>query len=275
MADLTQFNATASDGKVLSPLAQEYPNTPLPQEIKDYVKQQVSLIDDADHLDRRYDFDEFVDAENDSFQALYYAFSTKGKLRRLSIDYSNMINHDGLGEDNQTQWKRATLLKSAIDIRSALATSLDTALNELGEQNFLSDTTIQNLVQLSVATGHVNIAMTEELHDFMQRNPDPAYDSGDKEKHFLFDATNSMGGHFHIPDLRHGAPEEQLSLVSEGVSLAQSQRYTFPQLRNSERNQLTVNRSIKFDDLVKRSIWGKGALETDPTPDGGEPPTYE
>lgn len=263
MADLTKFNAIASDGKILSPIKGEYPDTPLPQEILDYVEHNVSLTEDRDNLDRRYNFDEFVDAENDSFKALYYAFSTKGKLRRLSIDYTNMLNHDGLGQNNPDQWKRATILKSSIDARAALAKHLNNALDELSEQNYLSDSTITDLIQLSVTTGHINTALTQELKDFVTRCPDIEYEEGRKDRHFLFEASNSLGGHYHIPDLRHGEAEEQLSLVSEGVSLAHSNRHSFPQLKNSARNQIAVQRDINFDELVKTSIWGGHALDSD------------
>lgn len=270
MTDLTTFNSLASDGKVLSPIEQEYPNTPLPQEILDYVAHNTAVLDDKDYVDRRYSFDDFADTENDTFNALYYAFSTKGKLRRLTIDYVNMLNHDELGEDNPTQWKRATILKSAIDARDLLAKHLNDALDEIEEQNYISDKTITDLVHLSVTTGHINTALTQQLADFVKNCPDLDYEAGNKKRHFLFEASNSLGGDYHIPDLRHGGAEEQLALVADGVKLAQTNRYTLPELRNSSRTQIAVPRDINFDEIVRVSIWGENALNADAPED--EPP---
>ena len=251
-----QFNNIAEDGKVLSPLPQAYPSTPLSDEISQYISQKIAEIEGADSFDRRWDFDKIADKDNDSFQTIYLASATKGKTSRLLIDYKNMLNLDGLGNNNEKQWENATLLQTTVKIRENLTRCLNNAFDELEDSQHISDETSQALVQLSVNASYVNEAMTRSMLDFMERNPDEEYENGNKQKHFLFDSSLSKGGQYHLADIRHGNTQDQCMLVAEGAKLANQHRMM--SLDNlSDKTNLLSNQNSNFEDTLRKSVFGE------------------
>ena len=200
---------------------------------------------------------------------MYYAVSTKGKTHRLLIDFKNMLNLDDMGQDNQSQWKNATLLKTAIETHKLHTSMLNDALDELKENGYLTDERNRTLIQLSVSSAYVNESMIKGLLEFMERNPDQEYEDGNKDKHFAFDSTNSLGGYFHLADIRHGKIEDQCLLVSEGAKFAKMHVATNPLLRSESKpqnNDITVVQNHNYEDMVRTAVFGNSTTD-EPTPD--------
>ncbi len=252
------FNNIADNGKVLSPLPNRFPDIELPPEILNYVQDEITKIDGESALARRWDYDAIADKDENSYQSIYYAASTKGKIARLLIDYKNMLSYDnGMGKKNSEQWKNATLLKSASDINNILENQICKALDELEDQSFLKDETNNALIQTSINAAYINESITKSLLDFMERHPDTDYNNGDKKSHFLFDNPLTKGGQYHLADIRHGDIEDQCMLVVDGAKIANQYRAsTGVLIQSGAHNQVALVQKNNFVDLVKRAVLG-------------------
>lgn len=258
------FNNVTNDGKVLSPLRTDYPDTPLPQEISDYVLGRIAVMEGPDHFDQIWDVDTLATADSQSYKSIYNAASQKAKLHRLSTDFSNMLNIDGLGADTKSQWHNATLLKTAIDMRALLADHLIAALDTLKSEGALSNAQSQTLVNLSVSAGHVNEELITSLNDFIARNPDPAFDSGEKDRHFLFEIPTTKNSDYYLCDVKHGNASDRLMRAAEGSRLADNFRNYSPALGGASKPHMPAKREDNFDALMRRAVLGDNPTPKDP-----------
>ncbi len=264
MSEITvkNFSNISQNGQVLSPLPHAYPNTPLPDEIKKFTDEKTHEIEGESSLSKRWDLSNIINTDDNTFQNIFLASSTTGKLSRLLIDYKNLLTIDGLGSDNQKQWKNATLLKTANTLKELLEQNVHNALNEVEQQKHLSNDTSKKLAELSVTASYINEEIIRSILSFMERHPDAEYENGDKRDHFLFETPTSKGGQYHLADIRHGNTQDQCLLVVEGAKLANKHRLTLPDFSEKTENLPTQD---SFNDLIKSSLFGKENNDDTPT----------
>lgn len=251
---IKNFNNVAENGQILSPLPASYPDVELTDTVKAFTDEKINEIEGESSLSKKWNFNDIINADDNSFKSIYLAASTVGKISRLLIDYKNMLAKSGPGENNQTQWKNATILKTSYTLKDLLTENIEHALEEIKEQGFLSDDRNQELVELSVNASYANEEMIKSILNFMEQNPDPEYDSGQKQDHFLFENPLSKGGQYHLADIRHGNTQDQCMLVAEGANLANRHRLSLPDFSGTNTENLPAQQS--FDHLIKRAVFG-------------------
>lgn len=246
------FNNTAETGQVLSPLPMQYPQEAIPETLRAWKQREIEQIDGKDSLDNRWDHDKIAEVDRNSNQSVFFASGSKGKLSRLLVSYKHMLSLSS-EEDNETQWKQITLLKSATEIRSILAQTLHKALDQIERDGYTDDRTNNALVRLSVNTAYINEALTQALVDFMNKNPDPEYDDGEKRNHFLFENALNKGAEYHIADIRHGGVDEQCMRIVESLGhIANNNALGRP----PSGKEVAINQTTNFDSLVKNAVFG-------------------
>lgn len=191
MVDITSFNDIAENEQSLMGHPKHDLETTIPQEILKYANDTLTCEEGTDSFDHRWMDNQWMegklqDSGENSFRAMYFATCYKSQLWKLLRGFRQTLQHDGLGDDIATKWKNIILLKTATDMRAKMCQDMNNALNEIENNGRLSPDTTAHMLTLGEQCSHLSEKLVHEINTFMLKNPDPAYDSGKKDWHSLF-----------------------------------------------------------------------------------------
>lgn len=204
MVDTTNFSLTNTSK------SNQYPDTPIPQSIKDYVEEEIDITDSLDAFDTRWvkilygegkdQFKDIKDTDQTSYKAIDFAAAYKTQLYRITHTYKDILKEEWDTYNSQEHWENAQILKAAIDTRSDMSIRMSEAIDQLEETGYIDNQTIKDLYLIGDKCSHICQQIIIKTNDFIDKNPDQEYESGKKQYHRIFDGTTNLGAAMYLRD---------------------------------------------------------------------------
>ncbi len=185
-------------------------DSPLPKDIQEYVQEELDITDALDAFDNRWvkilygegsqQFKDIKDTDQTSYKAIDFAAAYKTQLYRLTQTYKDILREEWDAYDNQDQWNNAQILKAAIDTRSDMSIRMERSLDQLENDGYINDETVKELYLIGDKCSHICQQIVIKTNSFIDRNPDPEYESGAKQYHRIFDGTTNIGAVMYLRD---------------------------------------------------------------------------
>ena len=188
----------------------QHPDTPIPQNIRDYVEEELDITDSLDAFDTRWvkilygegkdQFKDIKDTDQTSYQAIDFAAAYKTQLYRITHTYKDILKEEWDTYNSQEHWENAQILKAAIDTRSDMSIRMSDAIDQLEETGYIDNQTIKDLYLIGDKCSHICQQIIIKTNDFIDKNPDQEYESGKKPYHRIFDGTTNLGAAMYLRD---------------------------------------------------------------------------